>query len=242
MTGFGEPGQVRAGRLLASGRDADIFEAGPGIVMRRSRGGHSLEGEAELMEYVRRAGFPTPAVHGIGAQGTELFLERLVGPSMMDVFLRSPWKLPALAKTLGCLHRQLGAIAAPANLRRLPDGGNAVVHLDLHPQNVLMTAEGPFVIDWANASRGDSASDVASTWVIVQSSMFQGSTLERALVNIGRRAFLFAFLRHSGQRDAAQGALPLVIAARLEDPHLTESEVVFLRRWHQRLVFTADRK
>lgn len=100
MTGFDDPGQVRAGPLLASGRDADIFEAGPGIVMRRNREGRSLEGEAEVMEHVRRAGFPTPAVHGIGAQGTELFLERLVGPSMMDVFLRSPLRLPVLAKTL----------------------------------------------------------------------------------------------------------------------------------------------
>jgi len=210
--------------------------------MRRNRGGRSLEGEAEVMEYVRRAGFPTPAVHGIGAQGTELFLERLVGPSMLDVFLRSPLRLSALAKTLACLHRQLGAIAAPANLRQLPNGGNSVVHLDMHPQNILMTAKGPFVIDWANASRGHSVCDVASTWVIMQSSRFLGNNIERALINMGRWAFLFAFLRDTGQRDAARCALPLVIAARLEDPHLTEPEVEFLHRWHQRLVLTTDRK
>ena len=240
MTGLGDPQSVRRGRLLASGRDADIFEAGAGIVVRRSREGRSLEGEAQLMEHVRRAGFPTPAVHGIGAGGTELFMERLVGPSMMDVFLRSPLRLPALAKTLARLHRQLGAIAAPAALHRLTDGGNSVVHLDLHPQNVLMTAKGPFVIDWANASRGHPASDVASTWVIMQSSMFQGNILERALTNLGRGAFLFAFLRDSRQREAARSALPSVIAARLADPHLTESEVTFLRRWRHRLVFTTE--
>lgn len=241
MTGLGDPQSVRRG-LLASGRDADIFEAGTGLVLRRSREGRSLEREAEVMEYVRRAGFPAPAVHEIGARGTELFMERLVGPSMMDVILCSPLRLPALAKTLARLHRQLGAITAPAAMPQLPDGGSSVVHFDLHPMNVLMTAKGPFVIDWATAARGQSASDVASTWVIVQSSQIPGSTFERALANLGRRAFLSAFLHASGQRDAARHALPVVITARLADPHLAEPEIAFLHRWQQGLAITSDRR
>ena len=37
------------GPLLASGRDADIFEYGSGLVLRRTRTGRSLEAEARVM-------------------------------------------------------------------------------------------------------------------------------------------------------------------------------------------------
>ena len=42
----------------------------------------------------------------------------------------------------------------------MPDGGDRFLHLDLHPLNVIMSARGPIVIDWANASRGEALTDV----------------------------------------------------------------------------------
>jgi len=44
------------GRKLAEGRDSEIFEHGPGKVLRVARDGHSLVAEAEVMRYGRSLG------------------------------------------------------------------------------------------------------------------------------------------------------------------------------------------
>jgi hypothetical protein len=50
------------GKLLATGRDCDVFEYGPGLVLRRSRRGRSMSFEARIMDYVGGDGYPVPAV------------------------------------------------------------------------------------------------------------------------------------------------------------------------------------
>ena len=40
---------IEPGPLLASGRDGDIFEFGPGLVLRRARSGRVIEGEARVI-------------------------------------------------------------------------------------------------------------------------------------------------------------------------------------------------
>jgi hypothetical protein len=66
------------GDLVASGRDSDIFEYGPGLVLRRSRNRRSMVLEAQIMEYLRGQGYPVPAVHTISEDGTDLVMERIV--------------------------------------------------------------------------------------------------------------------------------------------------------------------
>ena len=83
------------GPLLASGRDADIFEYGPGLVLRRSRRGRSMAGEARTMEYLRGHGYPVPAVEEISDDGTDLVMERIDGPSMVDYMSQTAVDDPA---------------------------------------------------------------------------------------------------------------------------------------------------
>jgi aminoglycoside phosphotransferase (APT) family kinase protein len=154
-------------RLLASGRDGDILEYGPGLVLRRARAGRSIEREAHVMEYAARHGYPVPQVHDVRAGGTEIVMERLDGPMMMNVMATRPWTMATNAKLLAELHDQLHLIAAPDWLPQLDDDGDRLVHLDLHPMNVMMTARGPVVIDWSNAARGDPLFDVAATYVLL---------------------------------------------------------------------------
>ena len=59
------------GRLVASGRDADIFEYGPHQVLRRAREERSQLIEAQTMEYLRAEGYPVPEVIEIDASGWE---------------------------------------------------------------------------------------------------------------------------------------------------------------------------
>jgi aminoglycoside phosphotransferase (APT) family kinase protein len=154
------------GRLLARGRDGDIFEFGAGRVLRRSRDGRSLEREARVMEYLGELGYPVPHIDEVRADGREIVMERIDGPLLMDTVTRDPRRLLRAADLLADLHDQLHAIAAPDWLPHLDDG-DAILHLDLHPLNVMMDGDRAVVIDWANARIGNPLTDVATSYVLI---------------------------------------------------------------------------
>ena len=207
---------TRAGaRLLADGREAEIYDIGRGRVLRRYKAGGHPEREALVMEHARAHGFPAPRVDEVRPDG--LVLERLDGDDMGSDLRRRPWRLRAHARTLAQLHRLLHAIPAPPTLEAAGQGG-ALVHLDLHPLNVLVTGRGPVVIDWTNARRGEPALDVALTWVILATS---GALPGRAFL----RAFLPAF-----DRAAIAAALPAAAERRLADPNVRDDEREAVRR------------
>lgn len=129
------------GALLASGRDADIFEYGPGTVLRRARSGRSLAREAEAMAHAHRHGYPVPEVVELSDDETELVLERVDGPSLLAQAARRPWTLARHGRLLADLLVRLGELPPPPGAPVSPLGdGPSFVHLDLHPLNVLETA------------------------------------------------------------------------------------------------------
>ncbi|HVD51368.1 MAG TPA: phosphotransferase [Candidatus Udaeobacter sp.] len=148
--------------LLARGEDADVFAIDETRVLRRYRRRAVPEGEVAIMRYVREHGYPVPAVFDVS--GPDLTLERIAGPTMLADLRRRPWRYRTHALTLARLHRELHAIPPPDFLR---GEGAAVLHLDLHPANVMLAPHGPVVIDWANAARGDAPLDVALTAVVL---------------------------------------------------------------------------
>jgi streptomycin 6-kinase len=114
------------------------------------------------MRHVLERGYPAPRVFDVS--GPDLTLERIDGPTMLDDLRRRPWGFRTHARTLARLHRELHAIAPPDFLR---GEGDAILHLDLHPANVMLGPRGPVVIDWANAARGPAGLDVALTAVVL---------------------------------------------------------------------------
>ncbi len=157
----------QAGRLLASGRDSDILEYGDHQVLRRSRTGRSIASEARTMEYARSHGYPVPAVDEVSDDGTEVVMERINGPLLATSLTRPPWRMRRGGALLAELHQRLHRIAAPDWLAEAPCGhGDRLVHLDLHPLNVILSPSGPVVIDWANARprgrRGRSGTDLGA--------------------------------------------------------------------------------
>jgi aminoglycoside phosphotransferase (APT) family kinase protein len=217
---------IPAPKLLASGRAADVFEHGETTVIRRYREpGADATREAAVMEHVRLKGFPVPAVHY--AAGPELVMDRIDGPTMLDA-LRRPWRISAYARLLASLHDRLHAIEAPRELEAPYGQGDSVLHLDLHPANVIMSSSGPVVIDWTGAVRGDPAIDLAQTWVLMATSAVPGSMFVRALGAAGRGTFVRGFLRHV-DRDAAGAALPAVARRRMADPHVLPEELEAIR-------------
>ena len=176
----------------------DIFEFGPGLVLGRAKSGRVIEGEARVIAYAREHGYPAPEIHEVRAGGTEIVMQRLEGPMMMDAMLRRPWQMGRYARLLADLHDRLHVIPAPDWLKPVDDG-DRLVHGDLHPMNVMLTASGPVVIDWTNARRGDPALDVALTWVIGATSETSGGALVRL--------FLRRFVAHFDRARLLQGAV-----------------------------------
>jgi aminoglycoside phosphotransferase (APT) family kinase protein len=218
------------GPKLAEGRDSEIFEHGPGRVLRRARDGRSLEREADVMRHVRAHGYPAPEVFDAGAGW--LVMERLDGTDMLAAMRKTPRGVTAAARQLAGLHRRLGVIAAPDWMEPAPGPvGDRVVHLDLHPFNVMSTPDGLVVIDWANARRGDPAIDIANTWSLLACGEPPGGLFDRALVAVARGLLLRTFL---GATDpvGAQRVMPALVEWRMQDRNHTDAE----RRRMARLV------
>jgi aminoglycoside phosphotransferase (APT) family kinase protein len=222
------------GPLLASGRDSEIFDYGPGLVLRRSRGRRKLQKEAMVMRYVAQHDYPVPKVKQLSADGSELVMERIAGPTMLEAVSRRPWTFRRQAAALARLHQRLHEIPAPSWLDAFSGGGDRLVHLDLHPLNVILSPGGPVLIDWTNAARGAEPADVALTWLLMTAAEIPGAKGPggrlRAVVGRALRAlFVRSFLGHF-DRALARAALPNVVDWKCRDPNMSPGEVVAMRR------------
>jgi aminoglycoside phosphotransferase (APT) family kinase protein len=194
-------------RLIAAGRASEILDLGDGRVLRRFKDAGNPAREAAVMQHALAHGFPVPRVFEIRDDG--LVLERIDGPTMRAALGQRPWRAVREARVLARLH---------ARLHEIPFEGNRLIHLDLHPENVLLSHCGPVVIDWTNARAGDPPLDVALTWVI-------GATS----AGLAGRVFTQLFLRYV-DRHAARHALADAVAFRLADTNVTDAERARARR------------
>jgi len=214
------------GPKLAAGRDADIYDLGDGRVLRRNRKGDAADREAEILRHARAHGYPAPIVYE--NRGPDLVMERLTGPTMLADLGARPWLFGRYARMLAVLHRRLAEIPPLDWLKPFPPDAapgqrDSLLHLDLHPDNVILTTRGPVVIDWSSAKRGEVASAVALTWVIMATSQIPGPPLKRRVFDLLRRLLVAEFLRHV-DRAAVLRELPAAARFRLSDRNLLESE------------------
>jgi hypothetical protein len=182
------------------------------------------------MEYVAGHGYPAPEVYEVSEDGRDMVMERIAGPTMLDDLGRRPWLMQRHAHMLADLHTELGRIPAPDWLRPGPVPGDRVVHLDLHPGNVLLTADGPVVIDWTNASSGTAGSDVAATWLVSACGEIPGPRWKALLVGAFRRLLVGTFIRRAG-RDAAAHDLAAITEWKCRDANMRPSEIDAMRRF-----------
>ncbi len=143
---------------IASGREADIFSLGDDRVLRRYRRAADVTDEAGAMAYVAGLGFPVPVVYE--ARGADMVLERLHGPTMLGAMEAGDLRVEEGAAMLADLLRRLHALPGRA-------GTGSILHLDLHPANVIITDRGPVVIDWCNVTDGQPDLDTALSALIL---------------------------------------------------------------------------
>jgi len=196
------------GPLLASGRAADVFDIGGGRVLRRYRARRDVVTyETRVMRFMFEQfgagrGVRVPEVFDLRPAddpARDIVMERIDGVTMLNDLEQRPWKLFSHASLLARVQRQVNDVVAPewmvtpttaaATTRR----DDSVLHLDLHPMNVMLTVDGPVVIDWTNASGGPAGFDAAITFVEIRT--FEVSGLRD---QVGQRLLAAAFKRARG--------------------------------------------
>ena len=209
-------------------------------------------------------GLSTPKLVGAldveGRQG--ILYERVEGPSMLEQSTSKPWLVFRLARQLADLHAEIHkhkgdglpplrpslrasieqVDSLPPNLKAgvlrlletLPDG-NVLCHLGFHPDQVLITATGPVIIDWMTAQQGHPLADLARTCILFKVGQvpYAGRTM-RAIISLWRGFFYRTYVaRYLEQHPAVAQAevrtwmIP-VAAARLNE-HIAGEQEPLLR-------------
>ena len=152
--------------------------------------------EALYAAAVHDAGAPAPRFYGIEtiAGRAASIYERVHGRSMWEHMLDDPEHvathtrslaelqahlftlvppvaLPAQRDRLRCKIREASARVDPSLVTALallpPPTPSRLCHGDLHPGNVIMASDGPVIIDWFDAARGDRIADIARTSLLM---------------------------------------------------------------------------
>jgi hypothetical protein len=215
------------GKPVGSGRHADVYDIGGGRVVKRYRvAGAPVERESQVMIHARAHGVPVPRVFDVS--GTDIVMEMASGPTMIGMLTRRPWTVWYQARLLVQLHDQVHRVPALDWLRTPFGPGNTLLHTDIHPSNVILTADGARLIDWQGAAQGPAPADIAMTWVLISTGNAPASTRLMTMGRAGREVFIRCFLVAAGRVEAhwAEAA----IAYRLADPTATEVELRRLRR------------
>ncbi|WP_377273123.1 phosphotransferase [Peterkaempfera sp. SMS 1(5)a] len=204
---------MEIGELVGTGRTADVFALDDGRVLRRYRDGADGTGELAVMAHLAEHGYPVPAVWP-GEAANELVMERLSGVTMRQALTDGTIAPERAGEMSAELLRRLHTV--PARLSANP--GDRVLHLDFHPENVMLTAEGPIVIDWATTAEGPPGLDSAMTALILA----QAAVTMPAVAAVAR-AVLTPLVRHLGSIDETH--LAAARARRAANPTLSREEV-----------------
>ena len=185
----------------------------------------SVKWEENVARKIYEAGLPVPTVFGIvelnGRHG--IIYERVDGPSMQSLLIAKPDKIEHFADMFAKLHSQMHSVELtglpsqrqrlerkihnaeplPDNrkngalraLRKLPDG-NVVCHGDFHPDNILMSSRGPVIIDWNDATQGNSHADIARTLLLLQQGdPLQPVDIDKEQISSMRSSFIDTYLK-----------------------------------------------
>jgi uncharacterized protein (TIGR02172 family) len=211
-----------------------------------------IEREFAITLLAGAAGLPVPAAIELVKVDERLGIvfERICGTSMLASLEKHPDQIRSISRTLGELHARMHTCELPPEtysqreqiergldqvkdlsenelqsirslLGRLPEGGS-VCHGDFHPDNVLMSARGPIIIDWMTGTRGHPLGDVARTILLLQTGGLppRVSLGMRLLINFSRRMIVSIYLKrylqlHPGTRREIDAWELVLLAARL---------------------------
>jgi len=207
--------------------------------------------EQRLARIVHASGLPVPAAFDIvevnGRRG--IVYQRMDGPSMLETINKHPGQLRRSMRQLADLHIEMHTRSVPElpsqrerlqrkiqraqplpddlkaaalqALEALPDG-DRLCHGDFHPGNILLTASGPIIIDWIDATRGNPVADVARTRLLFTTARLPGFSVLALILRLANRWLLEQYLRgyfasQPNERKVLDAWMPVVAVARMEE-------------------------
>ncbi|SDB83770.1 Phosphotransferase enzyme family protein [Sanguibacter gelidistatuariae] len=162
--------------LLTRGRNADVYLINDTQVLRRLHTGATSYPNVDLVLHLNAHDYPTARV--ITVEGTDLVMERLHGPTLLQALDAEEVTIPEGVRILLDLHSALHALPLPPGAA--PPAGASMIHLDLHPGNILLTSNGPRVIDWESARLGPAELDLATTALVFAEVVVDGNEYAHA--------------------------------------------------------------
>jgi hypothetical protein len=194
-------------------------------IVSRPPGGGAIR-EKDAITIAKASNYPAPNIVGELPDGS-IILETLEGSTMLKDLTSRPWRIHQHAKTLAQLHRKLGDIEAPPSWPQVCPG-SSILHLDLHPGNVLITTNGPVVVNWNTVARGSASFDAALTYVMLRTGETDSKLFARLVINIFRKTFAQFFAKAFG-KEQIEKYLREAAELRLLNTNLsaTERERVF---------------
>jgi aminoglycoside phosphotransferase (APT) family kinase protein len=231
------------GARIGAGRVAELFAYGTRVIkLHRRAPREAVLREATNQATAAALGVPAPAVWGVhevaGRWG--IVMDRVEGASFLAQAQRTPAEGPRLLARMVELQLQLHGRAADhlvdtkrrlarriadaailgerrlqllAALAAMPEG-DRLCHGDFHPENILGESGRAWVIDWADATRGDAAADACRSYLIL-----------RHHAEPFAAPYLDAYCGASGAaRDRVLAWLPFIAAARLVEDVPEEAE------------------
>lgn len=183
------------------------------------------------MRLAAEHGYPVPQVFDV--DGADMLLGRLDGVDMLTDIGRRPWRAREHARVLGDLHLRLRSLGVSGAALPGREPGASLVHGDLHPGNVVLTSDGPVVIDWEGASMGPPDTDAAVAWLLMWAARPDDVPAAVRPFVAGITAVMRRdFLRITGR--PAPETIDRVCRARLDDRNTRPGERARIRAFRER--------
>ena len=208
------------------------------------------EEEAHLTQLARSVGLESPFVAGVVEENGRygIVFDKVIGPNYLEWMKRTPAAWNKLARFFAYEHHEmhmhhllelpslkdrLRAVIStgeelPSSTRnkalsaldRLPEGDH-VCHGNFTPQNIIISLDGPVVMDWSAMSRGHYLGDVARSSLLIDLDSAR-ETNDDSFDRIKRLlsgAYVTEYMKICGMGDDALEAwmLPVAVGRLLED-------------------------
>ena len=151
-----------------------------------------ITSEEKFSRKIANTDIPVPACHGLiqDEQRKGIIFQRLYGETYLHLISKQIFTVTKYTRQMAKIHTEIlshtdvtfpslkerlhamiyGLPNLSARLKEfclqtldeLPDG-NAICHFDFHPEQIMQTEEGDYVIDWSSVCRGDVCADIART-------------------------------------------------------------------------------
>lgn len=189
---------MKIGEIVGLGRTATVYRWGKHEVLKVFYDPQHAINEAKNAEVIQSLGLPTPYYSGsIEYEGKQcLVYERIEGISMLQKIEQTAESISHNARLMARLQFMIHSVKVKyepnlkdfmrkqisqlneiterekqivnKNLSSLTEG-QEVCHYDFHPDNIMISAKGPVVIDWMNVLIGNRKADAARSSMMMES-------------------------------------------------------------------------